>query len=423
MSTTPLHALHARLQSVGITGTNGKSTTTSMVAAMLAANNELALRITTVGSWLGDELLTTSVSMDAFISTMQRAVDAHVRVAAIEMTSQALAKGFAVTWPARVGVLTNFSHDHLDAHGTLENYLASKAQLFMHLPADGVAVFNRADPASALIDIVTPPSVTRLAFAIDPAPPECDHLPMSLCADRMTQTRTGCVIHLAPSRLADALGRDVHLPVIGRFNAANALAAALAADAVGCSAEAIRAGLATFTPVPGRFEILASHPLVVIDFAHSPAALEAALTSARYLIEGDAGRVITVFGAGGNRDRAKRAPMGACADRLADHVIVTSDNPRDEDPGSIADDITPVDDRRAQWHRELDRRRAIDLALSLAQPHDAVVIAGRGHETVQEAGEERRQFSDRNVTLQLCHEHMIKTRCHVTAQGGDSSSR
>ncbi|MEO8552507.1 MAG: cyanophycin synthetase, partial [Kofleriaceae bacterium] len=180
----------------------------------------------------------------------------------------------------------------------------------------------------------------------------------------------------------------------GAVHAQNALAAALAAHALGYAGDAIRRGLAAFVGVPGRFEVVARAPLVIVDYAHTPDGLAGTLATARAL----GARVICVFGCGGNRDRGKRPEMGAVADGAADTVVLTTDNPRHEDPEAIAAEIlTGAPAPRARWIVELDRARAIELALALARPADIVVIAGKGHERVQEIAGAALPFSDADV--------------------------
>ncbi|MFT3700092.1 MAG: Mur ligase family protein [Kofleriaceae bacterium] len=339
-----LAAAHARLQTIAVTGTNGKTTTTSMVASIVAAAGEPCARVTTVGAFVDDERITGADLTDEFLLTVERAVERGVRTIAIEMTSKALAGGIARTWRPDVGVVTNVTRDHLDLHGTPEAYLAAKAQIVIALAPGGTAVLNANDPHSALIAEVVPAGVAIAWFS-----------------------QTGNVL------------------------AKNAAAATLACRALGYADDVIARGLATFPGVPGRFEIVARDPLVVVDYAHTPDGLETTLASARELGR----RVICVFGCGGNRDRGKRPEMGAIADRDADIAILTTDNPRFEDPGAIANDILDgVPAPRAEWIVELDRERAIVRALELAQPADIVVIAGKGHEQIQEIAGAAIAFSD-----------------------------
>jgi UDP-N-acetylmuramoyl-L-alanyl-D-glutamate--2,6-diaminopimelate ligase len=381
-----LAAAHDRLRTVGVTGTNGKTTTTSMVAAIVAAAGEPSARVTTVGAWVGNERVSGENLAHEFLLTAERAVARGVKTIAVEMTSKALAAGFARKWRPHVGVFTNLTRDHLDIHGSPEAYLAAKAQLFLALAPGGAAVLNGDDPASALLAELVPPGVALLELSVRGG--SC-----ALAAERVEVSPTGTRIELARGELADRLGGTLTLGVVGAVHAENALAAALAAHALGYSADAIARGLATFTAVPGRFEVVATAPLVVVDYAHTPDGLARTLATARALAADS--RVVCVFGCGGNRDRGKRPQMGAIADTSADVVVLTSDNPRDEDPRAIAAEIEAgVSAARARWIVELDRARAIETAIALARPTDVVVIAGKGHEQAQEIQGALLPFSD-----------------------------
>ena len=284
-------------------------------------------------------------------------------------------------------MFTNLTRDHLDLHRSPEAYLAAKAQLFMALVAGGTAIVNADDASSALLREVIAPAVVVETFSL--------HDGATLAA-RAVEVRPGSTrVVLAPSPFARELGGAIDLAISGGVHAQNALAAALAARAAGYSAAAIGAGLSGFRGVPGRFEVIGRRPLVVVDYAHTPDGLVGTLTTARELA---GGRVICVFGCGGDRDRGKRPQMAAVVDQRADVAILTTDNPRHEDPTSIADAVlagapTP----RARWIVELDRASAIELAIALARPDDVVVIAGKGHERVQEVAGRDLAFSDVDV--------------------------
>ena len=384
---------HAALRTAAVTGTNGKTTTTSMIAAIVGAAGEPEARLTTLGAWLAGEKIEAENPTAEFLATVEGAVARGVRTFACEMTSKALGGGLSRRWPAEVAVFTNLTRDHLDMHGSPEAYLASKAQLFMTLPPGGVAVLNRDDPSSRLILEVTPRHVQVRTFSVrDPK--------ATLAAASVTPTARGTRVELAPSPLADALGGVLDLRVVGAVHAQNALAAALAADALGYPADAIARGLAGFVTVAGRFQIVAERPLVVVDYAHTPDGLDGTLRTAREIVatEGRGGRVVCVFGCGGGRDRGKRPQMGSIADRLADEVVLTTDNPRFEEPAAIAAEVQAgVPAPRARWTVELDRKAAIEAAIAAAGPDDLVVIAGKGHEAVQEVRGVEHPFSDAEI--------------------------
>jgi UDP-N-acetylmuramoyl-L-alanyl-D-glutamate--2,6-diaminopimelate ligase len=388
-------AAHPRLRTVAVTGTNGKTTTTTMVEAIVAAAGEPAARLTTLGAWVAGAQVPCPDPVREFLGTVERAVELGVRTLALETTSKALAAGLGRRWPPTVAVFTNLTRDHLDMHGSVEAYLAAKAQLFMALPADGVAVLNADDPASSLLAEVIPTGVTRRWYAV---------LGVTGGAPDLAAASVTCAVGrthllLRPSPLADALGGELVLGVTGAVHAQNALAAALATAALGYPPAAIRAGLAAFRGVRGRFEVVATRPLVVVDYAHTPDGLLGTLTTARAITPAG-GRLLCVFGCGGLRDRGKRPQMGKIADDLADLVVLTTDNPRHEAPAAIAAEIqagaSPTRER-ARWHVELDRAAAIAWAVAEAGADDVVIIAGKGHETVQEVAGRELPFDDAAV--------------------------
>ena len=381
-------AAHRALRTIATTGTNGKTTTTSMVEAIVAAAGEVTARVTTLGAWVAGVPVAGASLTDQFLAAVEGAVAAGARTLALEVTSTALGRGLARRWAPDVAVFTNLTRDHLDQHGTPEGYLAAKAQLFLGLAPGGVAVLNRDDASSALLREIMRPDVVVHDFSVrDPA--------ATLAATHVALSDRGTLLTLAPSPLADALGGRLALGVVGGVHAQNALAAALATHAAGYDAAAIARGLGGFVGVPGRFEIVGRAPLVVVDYAHTPDGLDGTLRTARELC---GGQLICVFGCGGDRDRGKRPLMGAIADAGADLVVLTSDNPRREPPAAIAAEIqagapTP----RARWLLELERGAAIGAAIAAACPDDVVVIAGKGHETTQEIAGVERPFDDAAV--------------------------
>ncbi len=391
-------ALHRRFRTACVTGTNGKTTTTTMIEAIVAASGEPSARVTTLGAWVNGEPVASEATSGAFERTLLLAAEAGVRTLAVETTSQALAEGFARAWPAEVAVFTNLSRDHLDYHGTPEDYLAAKAQLFMKLLPGGTAVLNAADPSSALLDEVAEPSAKRVAYAARAIDPGCAHLPLALSAAEVEATLDGTRIRLAPSPLASALGGEIVLSIVGEVHAENALAAALAGVALGHSPQTIRLALERFPGVPGRFQIVHRRPAVVVDFAHTPDALERTLRLARSLVIPGGGRVIAAFGCGGDRDPGKRGEMGRIAASLADVVVMTNDNPRSEDPATIAAAVGEgAKGGPARVLLELDRASAIKMAIELAEPPDIVIVAGKGHERTQIVGEQVLPFDDAAV--------------------------
>src|SRR4051812_6443678 len=329
---------------------------------------------------------------------MKLCVDRGGKYAAIELTSEALAQGFARAWPCQIGVFTNLTHDHLDAHGSPEHYLASKAQLFVALAPGATAVLNAGDPVFELLSEVIPAGVKVLAYGV-PSRGELHGEP-DIVATNVDVSWRGTNITCAVRDAASGLPNEVRVKAIGEVYAENALAALLGAVAAGVSPGDACAALAEAQAPPGRFEVVHERPYVVVDYAHSPDALARTVQIARKLADGSSanvpGKLFVVFGAGGKRDKAKRGPMGEAA-RPADRVILTTDNPRDEDPAAIARAIAVGLVGHPGLRTELDRRRAITMAIAEAGPTDVVLIAGKGHETEQLVGTETRHFSDVDV--------------------------
>jgi UDP-N-acetylmuramoyl-L-alanyl-D-glutamate--2,6-diaminopimelate ligase len=343
----------SELPIAAITGTNGKTTTAYLLWSILdAAGREPGL-LTNVERRVGEEVrevgLNTPESIDVQ-RLFREMLDAGNRSCVMEATSMASVKGRLEGTRFAVLVFTNLTQDHLDFHGTMAAYFDAKRRLFAQAER---AVINVGDDYGQ-----------RLAAEL----PE------------------------AQTFRADDSLEGINLKLPGRFNVANAAAAAAAARALGIDETAIKRGIEAVERVPGRFDrVDEGQPFtVVVDYAHTPGALESALESARELTRG---RLICVFGAGGDRDRAKRPLMAKVVSQLADVVLVTSDNPRSEDPAAIAAEVVGGLDLDV----ELDRRAAIERALELAREGDVVVIAGKGHEQGQEIGGRKLPFDDREV--------------------------
>jgi UDP-N-acetylmuramoyl-L-alanyl-D-glutamate--2,6-diaminopimelate ligase len=386
------HAWAEPYLTVGVTGTNGKTSTTSLVAHAFRAAGDSVLTETTLGYALDDELLEVERTIRGYLGALERAAQRGCRRAAIEVTSEALARGFAKRWRFDVGVFTNLSRDHLEAHGSFEHYLASKAQLFVHLGPGRTAVLNACDESALLVDRVIPADVLRLWYAV----PSRGALlrPAELVARRVELSAQGTSIELEPSELAERLGGSLETRFVGEIFAENALAAAAGALAAPVDGRSVREGIARCPVVEGRFEVIHRRPIVAVDYAHTPDALARTCETARKLA--GSARVFVVFGAGGGRDTGKRADMGRAVGERADVAVVTTDNPRREDPKLIARAVAAGCRRggRAYVKLEPDRRLAIRHALNEARPDDVVVIAGKGHEKTQIVGEEARPFSD-----------------------------
>ena len=397
----PLHSMNL----IGVTGTNGKTTTTYLIEAILAAAGHPVGVIGTVNYRFADHVcpaaVTTPESLD-LMRALRIMADGGVGDVALEVSSHALDQGRIRGIPFRIAVFTNLSRDHLDYHRNMNEYFQVKSHLFRTLGQQGAgplsrAVINRDDPrGEELMDLTDVPIVT---YGLGSA---CD-----LRAERVEATRDGLCAELVTPR-----GRiGIRSALIGEFNLYNILAATAAALCLNVPPAAVVAGIENLTSVPGRLETVPNQRGldVVVDYAHTPDALQKAMETLRPLT---AGRLITVFGCGGDRDPGKRHEMGAAAGQASDLVIITSDNPRSEDPEQIASQVE--EGVRAaglrgltaeQWSgsedkgylRELDRRNAIFQAMRKARPGDFVLIAGKGHEDYQIVGERRRHFDDREI--------------------------
>lgn len=379
----------ASLHLVGVTGTNGKTTTTWLLRHLLGARWPAA-SIGTLGVILedgsslpGGETLTTPGPVD-LARVLRELVDRGVGAVAMEVSSHALDQGRVHALRFDAAVFTNLTRDHLDYHGTEEAYVAAKRTLVGLLRGGGAALINADDPAWAGLE-ASAPRALRYAIERGDAEVRAERLELGPCGARFRL--------VAPGGAA-----DVSLPLIGGFNVYNALGAAAAALALGFEVEDVAARLGTAPQVPGRLEKVADVPCPVLrDYAHTPDALERVLTALRPLVPG---RLIVVFGAGGDRDRGKRPLMGAVVERWADIPVVTSDNPRTEDPDLIIAEIEAG--MPAGRHlRVTDRRAAIARALEIAQPDDLVLLAGKGHETYQIVGKEKLPFDEREIVAEL----------------------
>ncbi len=364
--------------SIGVTGTNGKTSTTHLIASALQGAGKSTIRQSTLGYELDGEPLEVVRTEAGFHEAMHTAASRGCRHAAIEVTSTALRNGWALRWRFDLAVFTNLSRDHLDQHGTFEHYLASKAQLFVHLGPGRTAILNACDECAQLIDRAMPDDVQRIWYASPTRGQQ--QRPADLVARSIELTPHGTEVALEESELANRLGGRLSLNLIGEVFAENALAAAAAAVAAGADPAGVCRGIAS-CPVPGgRFEVLADDPLVVIDYAHTPDALARVCDSARKLA--GAKRLVVVFGAGGARDQDKREPMGRAVGSRSDTAIVTNDNPRAEDPRVIAEAVAAG--CRAAGLAETriiyDRTDAIRCAIEEARDGDVIVVAGRGRD-------------------------------------------
>ncbi|HEV2993749.1 MAG TPA: UDP-N-acetylmuramoyl-L-alanyl-D-glutamate--2,6-diaminopimelate ligase [Acidimicrobiia bacterium] len=382
----PSHAMRC----LGVTGTNGKTTTTHLLAAIAGAAGEPAGVVGTVGARIGTQPLPlehTTPEAPELQALLARMRDDGIRTVAMEVSSHALAQHRVDGTRFAVACFTNLSRDHLDYHASLDDYFEAKARLF-DTAFTAAATVNVDDPRG-------PELVRRCRAAGLPVTSYALAAPADVAAADVVVDRDGGRFTIVEP---DGSRTPVHTPLLGTLNVANALAAAVTARVAGFDLRAVVEGLAAAPTVAGRLEpVTAGQPFeVLVDYAHTPDALAAALVAARQLA--GARRVIVVFGAGGDRDAEKRPLMGRAAAEHADLVIVTNDNPRSEDPAAIADAVLAgTADGPAATRRQLDRRAAIRDGLDAAQPGDVVLIAGKGHETEQRYGDHTIQFDDRAV--------------------------
>jgi UDP-N-acetylmuramoyl-L-alanyl-D-glutamate--2,6-diaminopimelate ligase len=378
-----------QLRLIGITGTNGKTTTAHLLRHLLDSPRARAASIGTVGVLIGsegeplggDSGLTTPGSVE--LQRLLRAlVDARVGQVAMEVSSHALHQHRVEGLEFEAAVFTNLTRDHLDYHKSMDEYRAAKARLCEYLAPHGTVVVNADDPAWRTL----PTNRRKVGFSARAAGAEVHAQDVSYSPRGSSWT-----LRVGPEAF------PVRLPLIGDFNIANALGAAAAAYSVGLASATIAARLSTVPQVPGRLEVVHERPVVLRDYAHTPDALERALQAVRPFTKG---RLIAVFGAGGDRDRGKRPQMGGIAETLADFAIVTSDNPRTEDPDTILDQIE--EGMREQRHERIeDRRAAIARALDLAGDDDVILLAGKGHETYQIRGTEKLPFDEKAIVGEL----------------------
>jgi UDP-N-acetylmuramoyl-L-alanyl-D-glutamate--2,6-diaminopimelate ligase len=377
----------AQLTNLAVTGTNGKTTITFLVRSCVeAAGRKCGLLGTVVydtGSGVTSSSLTTPDCL-TIAEAQRQMVDAGAIYMVIEASSHALSQDRLAGVNFQAAAFTNLTGDHLDYHKTKESYLAAKMRLFAGLAPDATAVLNQQVPESDSIARATKARLCR--YAVDE--------PADLTAHIESMTVDGTRFTL------EHRGRKarVQTPLLGRYNVANHLAAAGLCLGAGLDLETVAAGLSSLRGVPGRLEKVADDGefAVLVDYAHTDDALQNVLTTLKPLCKG---RLIAVFGCGGDRDKTKRPRMAAVAERLADAIFVTSDNPRTENPGAIIRDImagfTNLGSERLVV--EPDRRKAIELAIETARPDDIVLLAGKGHETYQIIGDKKFDFSDKDI--------------------------
>jgi len=377
-----------RMQMVGITGTNGKTTTAWLVRDLLVALGQPCGYLGTLGFQVPDnsrEIPNTTPFPVELYRMLDEAAAFGCEAMAIEISSHALAQKRADGLRLEVAAFTNFSQDHLDFHHSMGLYAAAKHRLFTDFEVDH-RVFNVGDPLGRQWW----EELGGLGFSIGLEPPFEPGilwgLPESIGLTRIVMAFID----------GDRSVYDVHIPLGGAYNVENALAAFACVRQMGYDAEAIAQAFGKVRPVPGRFEPVPNDQEIgiIVDYAHTPDALDKLLATARPLVEG---RIITVFGCGGDRDKAKRPLMAASAGQGSDVVIATSDNPRTEDPEAILADVVAGIPEGTPHRVIIDRAEAIAQAVVLAEPGDAVIIAGKGHENYQIIGKIKQPMDDREL--------------------------
>jgi UDP-N-acetylmuramoyl-L-alanyl-D-glutamate--2,6-diaminopimelate ligase len=402
------------LSVVGVTGTDGKSTTAFLLLAALEGAGASAGLLSTVESRVAGRRIPpasrlTTPEAPEVQRLLAEMVGAGCTHAIVEATSHGLVQHRLDGVEFNVGVVTTLGVDHLDFHGTREAYHAAKARLFEALPAEGCAVLNADEPeAAAYLAGRTRARVLRYALDGGPAPAA------DARAEAIEAGARGTRFRLSLRAAAPDAAIDASVPLPGRVNVANALAALTAAHALGLDVERAAAGLAACPGVPGRMERVAEAPVeVIVDYAHTEAALRQLLGTLRAGAAGTAGggRLLVVFGCAGERGRERRAGMGRAAAELADYAVLTEEDPRSEEPGAILEEIAEA--MRAagavegeRFERVPDRRAAVARALELARAGDIVVLAGKGHESTIERADGAHPWDEAAVARELIAERL-----------------
>ncbi|MDI6751338.1 MAG: UDP-N-acetylmuramoyl-L-alanyl-D-glutamate--2,6-diaminopimelate ligase [bacterium] len=380
------------LKIIGITGTDGKTTTAFLIEKIFERAGIPISRLSTIGHRIGDRetpATQTTPSPIELQSLLKEAKDSGSEACVMEVSSHSLSQDRVYGMKFWGGIFTNLSSDHLDYHKTKEAYLEAKRELFLSLCPDSYAFVNADDPSSTKIIEGTKAKVIKFGIKQGELRPET-----------VEETETGIAFLIYGERIKSRL--------FGIHNLYNMLGSIAASHYYGIPIKAIKEALKDFSPPKGRFEIISHSPKVIIDYAHTPQGLSVTLKACWQI---KPKRVILLFGCGGDRDRQKRPQMGRIAEELADVVILTSDNPRYEDPEKILDEIEKG--MKKKHLRISDRSEAIEKAISLAGPDDLVLIAGKGHEGYQIIGDKHIEFSDKEealrklATVQIVSEKVI----------------
>jgi UDP-N-acetylmuramoyl-L-alanyl-D-glutamate--2,6-diaminopimelate ligase len=382
-----------QMKLVGVTGTKGKTTTTYMLKSILERAGHFCGLVGTTGNRVGDQILKSDLTTPDPIDLhrdLRIMADAGVEYVIMEVSAHALSMYRLDGICFEAGAFTNLSQDHLDFFGDMESYLLAKKRFFTEGYVKNASL-NADDEAA--IRVSKDISIPHITYGI------CEEA--DFYARDIEIHENGVSMEL---RLHDMPPLQVHLNMMGMFNVYNAIAAGSLALILGMSAENIKAGLEAVTSVPGRVEVLKTHTSfkVILDYSHSPDALENILVTVRSFTKG---QIIAVFGCGGDRDQGKRPMMGECGGRLADYCILTSDNPRTEDPLTILNAVEEgIKRTNGKYVIIENRREAIAHALRIAKQNDTVILAGKGHETYQDIMGEKRPFNEKDVVRELLEE-------------------
>ncbi len=381
------HPFH-NMNLIGITGTNGKTTTSYLLESILLAADRKPGVIGTVNHRISSSVLKSSVTTPESLDLMKilrEMADHSATDVVMEVSSHALDQGRVADCPFRTVLFTNITRDHLDYHQSMDAYFKAKSLLFTGLSDKVSAIINTDDTRGA--DLMTLTAAKTMTYGLNNS---CD-----VTAKDVNVCRTGISARLISKKMGEC---DIRSSLIGNFDIYNIVAAASAAIALGLDLRSIASGIENMRGVPGRMEWVKNDRslAIVVDYAHTPDALEKALGAANRITEG---RILTVFGCGGDRDRGKRNEMGRVAGKQSHQVFITSDNPRSEDPTAIAREIEKgvIASKQKNYVVELERETAIKMAVDAANKDDLVLIAGKGHEDYQIIGDTRRDFDDRRV--------------------------
>lgn len=390
------------LQLIGVTGTNGKTTTAHLIHQLLNQANMRCGLVGTVQIDNGQNLVTASLTTPSSIDLnklLRAMVDNGCKAAVVEVSSHALDQGRVRGLAFDLAVFTNLSGDHLDYHNSMDAYANAKSQLFEMLPADAAAIINIDDPNAENMVRNCKARILRCTTK-------------DISADFSARCLNASIDGM-DARFSGLWGEfEVCLPLVGLYNLSNALQAASVANVMGLNKNEIQQGLSICAAPPGRLEQVKSQQselTVLVDYAHTDDALTNVLKALKPLVP-EGNKVILVFGCGGDRDKTKRPRMAQAALAFADQLIITSDNPRTEDPQTIIDEIMEgvPKDARGKVFSIVDRRQAIEAAIEQVRPGDVVLIAGKGHEPYQIIGTQRIDFDDRIIAAEIINEHLAK---------------